>query len=250
MKAVIIDDEPKARKLLSTILDEYCPQIGSKFIAEDLPEGIELIKVHKPEIVFVDIEMPQHSGLEILNFLKEEEVTFEIIFTTAYNQYALKAFELSAIAYLLKPLRPQQVQQAVEKVKGRINNFQVSKKLDDLKTNLTAGEFKKIGLVHAKGIKFTALNDIVLFEASGMYTTVFLKNQKEVIVSKPLKNFAELLEDVPYFFRPHRSSLVNLQYLSEFVRVDGTYLVMENGKQVAIAKDKVDLFLKTIDHGI
>ena len=250
MKAVIIDDEPKARKLLAAIIDEYCPDILEYHLAEDLKEGIALLKTHQPEVVFLDIEMPENSGLEILNFLNEDEIIFEIIFTTAYNEFALRAFELSAVAYLLKPLRPSQVQHAVEKAKEQLNKANISRKLEELKSNLSSSNFKKIGLVHSKGIKFVAIEEIILMEASGMYTTVSIKNQKDVVVSKPLKYFADLLEEMPSFFRPHRSFLINLNYLTDFVRVDGNYLVLEDGKEVAIAKDKVDPFMKIVQKNL
>ncbi|GAA0872831.1 LytTR family DNA-binding domain-containing protein [Gangjinia marincola] len=245
MTAVIIDDEPKARLLLSTILKDDCPDIKQQYEAEDLLQGIRLIKKYKPELVFLDIEMPEHSGLELLDFLSPEDISFDLIFTTAYNEYALKAFQLSAISYLLKPLRPQQVIEVVQRVKSKLHTTQVSKKLEQLKENLNSQQFSKIGLTHAKGITFVKINDIILFEASGMYTSVLLKNE-EIVVSKPLKYYVELLKDQPLFFRSHRSFLINLNFLKEFIRVDGGYLLMENNKRVSIAKDNVDSFLKAI----
>ncbi|GAA0872837.1 LytTR family DNA-binding domain-containing protein [Gangjinia marincola] len=247
MKVVIIDDEPKARKLLNTLLTQECPQVNFIVEAEDLLSGIALIKKEIPDIVFLDIEMPGHSGLKILDFLTPEEISFEIVFTTAYNEYAVKAFELSAISYLLKPIRAFQVVEAVEKVKALKTTHQISTKLEELRENLNTPTFKKIGLVHAEGIKFANFNDIIMMEADSMYTNISLFNDT-LLVSRPLKHYVELLEKSSLFFRPHRSYLINLNYIKEYIKKDGGYLIMENDKIVSISKDKIAVLFDRLNN--
>ncbi|WP_394748961.1 LytR/AlgR family response regulator transcription factor [Spongiimicrobium salis] len=246
MKTIIIDDEPKARNLLKVLLEENCPKIETIFMASSLLEGIDLIKQVKPNILFLDIEMPQHSGLELLDFLEPEELTFEIIFTTAFNEFALQAFELSAVDYLLKPLRASKLVKAVEKCSVLLGNSQIDEKLQELKNSLTLEEFKKNGLPKSTGIQFVELKDIILFEGEGMYAKVYLVDQSELLISKPLKYFSDLLSTIPYFYKPHKSYLVNLRYIKEYVKSDGGYVILDNDKTVSVSKEKRNEFLKIV----
>ncbi|MCF6306605.1 MAG: LytTR family DNA-binding domain-containing protein [Flavobacteriaceae bacterium] len=248
MKAIIIDDEPKARNLLRILVEENCPKITQIFEAEDLLSGVAIIKKEAPNIVFLDIEMPEHSGLEILDFIEKDVINFEIIFTTAYSEYAIQAFQLSAIDYLLKPIRASQVKEAVEKAINFIGKAQINERLSELKNCLEKDDFKKIGLPYADGIKFVNFNDIIMLEADGMYTNVSLKNEKIILVSKPLKFFVEVLQKIKIFYRPHRSYLINLKYIQEYIKKDGGYIVMENGKTVSVSKDKKEEFLAIVQN--
>ena len=155
MKALIIDDEKKARQVLRILIEENCPKVTEILEADNLLSGVDLIKNETPNIVFLDIEMPEHSGLEILNFIEKETYNFEIIFTTAYSEYAIQAFQLSAIDYLLKPVRPNQVKEAIDKAISILGNTQINKRLLELKESLKNSNFKKIGLPNADGIKFS-----------------------------------------------------------------------------------------------
>ncbi len=246
MKAIIIDDERKARNLLSVLIEENCPKITEIFEAGDLLSGVEIIKSEEPSIVFLDIEMPEHSGLEILNFIEKDIINFEIIFTTAYSEYAIQAFQLSAIDYLLKPVRPSQVREAVDKAIKLIGKSQINNRLEELKKSLTSSNFEKIGLPVSNGIKFVDFNDIIMLEADGMYTKIATKSEEEILISKPLKHFAALLEQMPNFYRPHRSYLINLKFIQQYVKSDGDYILMDNGKTVSISKDKKDEFLTIV----
>lgn len=247
MNVIIIDDEPKARTLLQVLLEEHCPEIETIYSAEDLMSGIHLIKEVKPEIVFLDIEMPEHSGLEILNHIEKDAFNFEIVFTTAYSEYAVKAFQASAIDYLLKPLRPNQVKKAVDKVSKQLGKFQTSKKLEELKNVFSDGNFNKIPLPVSDGILFIDFNELITLKANSMYTTITTKSQGELLISKPLKHFVELLKDRPQFYRPHRSFLINLKYIKSFVKKDGGFIVMDNDDRVAIARDKRDEFSSIVN---
>lgn len=245
MKAIIIDDEAKARSVLKTLIKEECHKIKEIDEAEDLLTGIEKIKQNQPDIVFLDIEMPEYSGLEILNFFSEEEITFQIIFTTAYSHYAIEAFKLNAIDYLLKPIDGEELRESVEKVITFIGNSQINQRLKELKSSLEEANFKKIGLPNGNGIKFVDFNDIIMLEADGMYTKVST-TKENILVSKPLKFFVETLQKISTFYRPHRSYLINLRFLREYVKKDGGYVIMENDKAVSISKDKKEEFLTIV----
>lgn len=248
MKALIIDDEKKARQVLQILVEENCPKITTILQADNLMSGVELIKQEAPNIVFLDIEMPEHSGLEILNFIEKEVHNFEIIFTTAYSEYAIQAFQLSAIDYLLKPVRPSQVKDAVDKAVKFLGNTQINKRLSELKESLQNSNFKKIGLPNADGIKFVNFNDIIMLEADGMYTNVSTINDGTILVSKPLKFFVETLIKIKTFYRPHRSHLINLSYIKAYVKKDGGYIVMENDQTVSISNDKKEEFLSIVQN--
>lgn len=248
MKALIIDDENKARQVLHILIEENCPKITQILEAEDLLSGVELIKKEQPNIVFLDIEMPEHSGLEILNFIEKEVYNFEIIFTTAYSEYAIQAFQLSAIDYLLKPVRPSLVKEAVDKAIAFLGNTQINQRLAELKGSLETADFKKIGLPNANGIKFVNFNDIIMLEADGMYTNVSTINDGTILVSKPLKFFVESLQKIKTFYRPHRSHLINLSFIKEYIKKDGGYILMENNKTVSISKDKKEEFLTIVQN--
>lgn len=246
MKVVIIDDESKARSLLHTIISEYCSEIEEVFLAENLLKGIEIIKKEEISVVFLDIEMPQYSGLQLFEFLDINDITFEVIFTTAYSDYAIQAFEFSAIDYLLKPLRPNKVKEAVEKAKKALEQNQVQQRLTELKKALSSEKFNKLALPVEDGVLFVKLEDIFLLEADSMYTQFYLKNDKKMLISKPLKYFTDLLESKDMFYKPHRSYLVNLQYLQKLVKKEGTYIELENKFLVPVSKDKKDELIKII----
>jgi len=246
MKVVIIDDEKKARHLLQMLIEENCPQINAIEAAEDLPQGVSLINQFKPDIVFLDIEMPGYSGLQLLEFFTPEQITFEIIFTTAYSEYAIKAFELNAIDYLLKPLRDEQIENAVKKAVNQIGKSKVSERLEELKNTFKATSIRKIGLPVSNGILFVEFDDIIMMEADRMYTKVSTTNDGELLVSKPMKFFTDNLCDATEFYRPHRSFLINLKHIKQYVNQDGGYIIMNNKKTVGISREKKEEFFEVI----
>lgn len=248
MKALIIDDEEKAKRLLRVLVEENCPQITELREASNVPEGVSLINEFQPEIVFLDIEMPGYSGIQLLDFFTPSQINFEIIFTTAYSEYAIKGFQLNAIDYLLKPLRDDQVASAVEKAIQHRGKSQVSERLEELRNTLKASSVRKIGLPVSNGVLFVKFDDIILLEADRMYTKVFTKNEGEILVSKPLKFFIDILEEVTEFYRPHRSFLINLKHIKKYVNQDGGYIIMENDKTVSISRDKKEEFFEVIQN--
>ena len=246
MKVIIIDDENKARRLISTLLTENCSDITLQLEVNDLETGVALIKEHQPDIVFLDIEMPKHSGLQIVDFFEPHEMNFQIIFVTAYNDYAIQAFKLSAVDYILKPVDILELKTAIEKAKKNIESKSINNRLDDLKRVFQQLSLNKMVLEVPKGILFVSHDDIILFEADGMYTKVYMKNNESQLICKPLKHFVEQLEDKPIFYKPHRSYLINLKYMKELSKKDGFHIVMENNKTIPIAKEKKDEFLQFI----
>lgn len=246
MKALIIDDEQKARKLLQVLIEENCPQITEVEVAENLPNGVRSIHQFQPHIVFLDIEMPGYSGLQLLEFFTPEQINFEIIFTTAYSEYAIKAFDLNAIDYLLKPLRDEQVANAVNKAIKQIGKSKVSERLEELKNTFKASNVRKIGLPVANGVLFIEFDNIIMLEADRMYTKVFTQNDGDILVSKPMKFFIDLLTDVKEFYRPHRSFLINLKHIKQYVNQDGGYIIMDNQQSVGISRDKKDEFFEVM----
>lgn len=235
INAVIIDDEKMARTLLAGMLDEYCKDVTVIAQCSDLAEGVKAIRKLKPDVVFLDIEMPGHSGLELLDFFDENDVDFSIIFTTAYNQYAVQAFKLSAVDYLLKPIEPIDLEQAVERFKRNKGK----KDYSILKENINPSLPQKLSVYTLNSVKFIETNDILFFKAEGAYTEIVLTNGKTITVSKGLKKFEEILAENPLFFRCHKSYIVQLKYISEHVKSDGGYLKVAEQYEVSLSSERV-----------
>ena len=237
MKVLIIDDESKARRLLTVLLTDHCSEVTEINEAPNLPEGVKAIHQIKPDIVFLDVEMPQYSGLELLDFIDVNQYDFEIIFTTAYAEYAVRAFELSAIDYLLKPLRPDKLKEAVKKVSTSLNKNQLNKRIDALRENFQKNQFHKIAIPNSDGVLFINTDEIIAIEAQGAYSKVTTKNNGEILVSKPMSHFSRLLAEEELFFKPHRSFLINLRFVKQLVKKDGGYILMENDQIVSVSKE-------------
>jgi two-component system LytT family response regulator len=235
LKAIIIDDEEGARSTLTMLIKQFIS--GLEVVAEccNVPDGVLAINKLNPDIDFLDIEMPVYNGFELLDFIKE--ITFEIIFITAYSQYAIQAFEVSAIDYLLKPIEIDSLIQAVEKARQKRTQMNIIQRLDIMKDVYKGEEVRKIALPMSDGLLFVDINEIVLFEADRVYTHVFLNNGSKITVSKPLRNFEEILKNRIFFFRPHRSFLINLNYLKKYHRGEAL-LIMDNHLNVTISREK------------
>jgi two-component system LytT family response regulator len=247
MKAVIIDDESKARHLLSTILKDYCPQVTQIKEAKNLMDGVQLIRSVKPDIVFLDIEMPDYLGIEIGEFLEPSEMNFQLIFTTAYSEYAIKAFEVNAIDYLLKPIRPKQIKNALNKIAQRVRNNSTAQQVSILKESIEDNHFKKIAVPVSTGILFVDIEDIICMEADGMYTKLHTNSNGAQIISKPLKYFVDLLTGYEHFYRSHRSFLININFVRQYIKKDGHSILLENNIETPLARDKKKLFLDLIN---
>ncbi len=236
-KAIIIDDELRARKLLSGVLEEYAKNISIVAECGDLPEAVKAIRKNKPDLIFLDIEMPGHSGLELLDFLNEDEIDFEIIFTTAYDQYAIRAFKLSAIDYLLKPIDTEELQQAMVRFEKKKNGSLPN--ISALRQNLKNTDAGKIAVAAGSTFRFLELATILYLKADNSFTEIYFKDGSKLMVSRTLKSFEELLGEGAGFFRCHKSYMVNTTFITEYVKTDGGYLLMNGRIVVPISPEKI-----------
>lgn len=242
MKAIIVDDEARARDLLGMMLQDVCAQqIELVGFAPDLPSGVKLIHKLKPDIVFLDIEMPGYSGIEILDFFDKDDIKFHIIFTTAYPNYALDAFSVAAVDYLLKPIDAVALAKAVDKV----HQVRAAKALPPPHPEASPLQdlVDKIAIPDGSSFVLVAKENILYLRADGSYTTLFLKDKSKLTTTRKLKFFEELLENNPSFFRCHRSYVVNLKYVSRYARSDGGQLLIEPDHWIPLSKERQQLFL-------
>lgn len=214
--AIIVDDEQSARDILEGLLERFCPQIEVLAKCKDLVEGTEQIKALKPDLVFLDIEMPNYAGYEIVSFF--DEIDFEIIFITAYDHYAIKAFEISAVDYLLKPIDIQRLKLSVARFeeKKELKGMQASYKV--LQENLQKNTLSKILIPFQGEQKVLPIDEILAFEAKEAYASIHTKNGDRFMVSKNLKHFENLLAENGNFFRTHKSWLINMDFISAYSR--------------------------------
>lgn len=238
-RAILIDDEKSARNILTRLLSVHCPEIEIVAVCKNVPEGVEAIKEFEPALIFLDIEMPNYAGYEIISFF--EEINFEIIFVTAYDSYAVKAFELSALDYLLKPI-------AIDRLKFSVRKFIEGKAKEDASLNyqvllesLTENSPRKIIVQVKGGQKALALNEIIAFEASTAYCTIHTLNQGSFVYSKHLKYFEDLLADDKSFIRTHKSWMINLTFMAYYSKSKLT-IQLSNGLEAKLSKYKKEFF--------
>lgn len=248
IRTIIIDNEPSAVNVLDLLLKKKFKDVIEVIATSNSPfEGKELIEKLSPDLVFLDIEMPGMSGIDLVHSFSNP--AFRVVFVTAYDLYAVEAFRLSAIDYLLKPVEGEDIVRVVQKIKKDIdqNPNMIGARLHHLEELLlhnTSSE-PKIGISMADRIVFVNINDIVYCEAHGSYTHVYFHDGKKMVTSKSLVDFELQLADYK-FFRIHHSSLINLDRVKEFQRHDGGYVVMENGKRLEVSQRKRKDFLNAI----
>lgn len=242
MKAILIDDEKNALEMLEWIVKKNCPEVEIVAMCEYPLEGLERIKALKPDLIFLDIEMPQLNGFDLLDRLGKTES--EVIFTTAYNQFAIKAFKACALDYLLKPVDPEDLKAAVRKAfdkKSKISPEQLDILLSYMKPETPKS--KRIALTTTDHLIFIDSDKIIYCESDSNYTIVFLTSGEKVIASKTLKDVEEILEG-PDFFRIHASYLINMKHITKFTRGDGGYVVMSNNQHITVSRKKKDEFFE------
>lgn len=213
LTCIIVDDEESARNVLSNLITRFCPQLEIIATCCDVLEAVKTIKKLQPNVVFLDIEMPNYAGYELVSFF--EEVNFEIIFVTAYDQYAIKAFEISAVDYLLKPVEIDRLKSAVEKLATKIELNQTSVNYKALTQNLKSNELNKIVIKQNGNHIITDTKDIIAIEAQEAYSCIHTTSG-DYLMSKNLKHFETILENNNGFFRSHKSWIVNLSHLVNF----------------------------------
>ncbi|HEX5625984.1 MAG TPA: LytTR family DNA-binding domain-containing protein [Saprospiraceae bacterium] len=242
LKTIIIDDEKSSIDSLRFELKEYCPEVQIMDTCQDPVKAVELLQRLEPDLLFLDIEMPGMNGFELLQQLPE--YAGQVIFVTAYDQFAINAFEFNAVDYLLKPVRKSKLIAAVQKVMER-QNVRVDKfNLDALLQNIriqSQGGLETIALPTSDGFKMVHINDIAYLQAESNYTRVHLADRKIHLVSKTLKDMEEMIRFSQYF-RAHKSYLVNLNHVDRYIRGQGGYLVMKDQVQIPVARtQKIEL---------
>ena len=243
IRTVVIEDELHSRTMLMELLQEHCRQINVVAEADSVKTGLAAIAEHKPQLVFLDIELQSETSFEILE--KLPEINFELIFTTAFDHYALRAIKFCAIDYLLKPIDLNDLLIAVAKTEKRLNREYLNRNLEALLNNIKSESQNghKIALPTLEGLLFVNVSDIIYCESGGPYTRFFLKQPDKIITSRHLKEYEELLSAYN-FFRIHKSYLVNLQEIQKYVRGDGGQIIMSNGAALSIAKQRKENFLQ------
>lgn len=234
LKAILVDDEEGARDVLQNLLVRFCPDVDLIAKCENITNAVEVITRENPDLVFLDIEMPNYAGYEIVNFFKE--IHFEIIFVTAYDQYAIKAFEISAIDYLLKPIDIERLKLSVAKVLQRRNIQQQSQRLALLSNTLQSKQLKNIVISDKGEQHIIAIEKIIAIEAQESYCTIFTLD-KQFVASKNLKHFETVLQSLSQFFRVHKSWLVNKNYIKHYSKSDLT-IQLSNGLTTKLSKYK------------
>lgn len=245
IEALILDDEPKARLNLKSILAEYIPQVHVVAEAENVADALTLMDKHNPKLVFLDIELQKESGFDFLAQMERSD--FYTLFITAHDEYAIKAFKLAAVDYILKPIDIDDLIEAVERVEKRIQsdvfpNNTLKVLIESLQSK---NNFDKIAIPNSESVDFYRMCDIIRFEAVDNYTIMYAVNTKPITVSKNIKQFEDLLE--PHnFFRIHRSHLINMKYIKSYFRGEGGYVILEDETSIPVSRRKKAAFMESI----
>ncbi|GGG47383.1 LytR/AlgR family response regulator transcription factor [Epilithonimonas arachidiradicis] len=247
--AVLIDDDHNLRNGMRAMLALYAPEINILGEADSVKTGIKLIEEHNPKIVFLDIMMNDGSGFDILERLNKKygKISSHIVFVTAHEKFAIKAFRFSALDFLLKPIDPEELQGVIRKIKNITDNSSENKTIELLLENISkkADSFKKIALSTSDGIHLFEIKDIIRCESVDNYTKFHFKNHKTVLISKTLKEYEELLSDQG-FERIHQSHLINLNELKSYIKKDGGFVIMSDNVQVPVSQRKKERLQEVI----
>jgi len=238
---MLVDDENDARQALRSFLKSYCPDVQIIGEAHGVESAYLNIRTLNPDLVFLDIQMEDGTGFDLLEKLKH--VSFTVIFTTAFDAFAIKAFKYSAIDYLLKPIDPDELIDAIAKARRQLNQNHI--KVDQLLKFQRGEQQDRITISSSEGLTIVKLEDIIRLESDSNYTHFFLKAGEKITVPKSLKEYEDILPD-DRFFRIHQSHIVNLSYVKKFIKEDGGYVLMEDGSQAYVARRRKDEFLQIL----
>jgi two-component system, LytTR family, response regulator len=243
IKAIIIDDEMHCRKTLALLLKEYCPEVQLLEQCSDAEEALKAIENLKPDLIFLDIEMPRMNGFEMLE--QFEEIPFAVIFTTSYDQYAMKAFRFYALDYLLKPIVSKELIAAIHKLKTQ-KQLPTAEQFQMLLNKVNSREeiFPKIPVPTSDGFELIPVEQILFCEAKDNYTFLNLNNKKKIIACRMLKEVEEQLTDFPFFVRVHNSYIVNIKEVKKYVRGEGGYVIMSDDTSVNVSRSRKEVLLK------
>ena len=243
IKAILIDDEVHCLDTLTMLVSDYCPEIQVMEQCVSAKKALEAIGKYQPDLVFLDIEMPLMNGFELLEQFKE--IPFSVIFTTSYDQYAIKAIRFSALDYLLKPIDPKELVVAVHKV-GVHKTPPSAEQFRMLMDHIQYKEkgFTKIAVPTFEGFELIPVEQVIRFEADDNYTHLFLKNKNKITACRTLKEMEEQLQDFSFFIRVHHSWIVNLNEVTKYIRGEGGYLIMSDGSTVNVSRSRKDSLMK------
>jgi two-component system, LytTR family, response regulator len=245
IKAFIIDDEPYCCEALAILLGRYCSQVDVAGVFHSGTQALQHIREQQPQLLFLDIEMPRMNGFELLE--KVKHLNFELIFTTSYDQYAIKAIRHSALDYLLKPIDREELQLSVQKAERRLQSpLQIDLLLQKL--HRPAGVIGRIAIPTMEGLQMVAVDNIIHCVSDSNYTVLTLKQQKKIVASRTLKEIEELLEDHS-FLRVHHSHLINLNEVCKYIKGEGGYLVMSDGFSVNVSRSRKEGLLRRLQPG-
>lgn len=246
IRCVLVDDEKNALEMMEWLLKTYCPEVEIAAMCNSSEDGIAAINKHRPDIVFLDIEMPKMNGFDMLE--QFDKLFFDVVFCTAYDQFAIKAFKYSALNYLLKPVDPDDLKATIRRIEEKKSS--PSKEQFDLllqtmkQANKTTPQ--RIALTSGDGLVFVPTSDIIYCEAESNYTNVVLTGGKKILVSKVLKDIDEVLSG-PDFYRVHSSFLININRIKKLVRGEGGYIIMDNDATVSISRSKRQEFMELFE---
>lgn len=242
--ATIVDDEPFCCESLATLLERYCPAVKVLDICYSASAAINSIQQHPPQILFLDIEMPHLNGFELLE--KLPEINFQLIFTTSFDQYAIKAIQFSALDYLLKPIEREALQKAVQKVVQGMHN-PLPQQIEILLHKLSHPTIpvNKIAIPTMEGLQMIFVETVISCTSDSNYTILHLKNKQKITASRTLKEIEEMLEDYS-FARVHHSYLVNLNEVEKYIKGEGGYLIMSDGSSVDVSRSRKEMLLKKL----
>lgn len=247
LNAILIDDEPKAIENLKFDLARYCPQVNVLATCLSGKEGMKAINQHRPDIVFLDVTMPHMSGIEMLECLGEDNINFNVIFVTAHSEYAQQAFKYSAVHYLPKPIPREDLKIAVKRVldskASSLPQEQLRILIENYKNPYSPD--MKMGFFANEGIEFISLKNIMYFIADGNFTFLHYEPKKKLLVTEPLKKIEDKLPDL-MFIRIHNSHLINLNHTKKYVRGDGGYVVMDDGKSLNVSRSKKEELIRRV----
>ncbi len=246
MRAILIDDEPDSLESLSAEIIAYCPEVSIIEACGDPRKGLLAIREHIPDLVFLDIEMPHLNGFELLQQL--DPIDFDVIFVTAYDAYAVRAFEFNAVDYLLKPVLKAKLIQAVRKVADKKNHNLDPQHLKALINHMhvqSRQELENIALPTSEGFDFVPVNEIKYMQSDNNYTWVHLLSQQKYLLARTLKDVSAMMS-FPQFFRVHQSYYVNLNHVKKYVRGQGGYLVLKDGTQIPVSRANKEALLQLI----
>lgn len=236
--AVVIDDEVRSRGLLVDLINKFCPHLDVVGEASNVAKGLDLLAHTKVDVVFLDVEMPDGTGFDLLQ--NYGMVDFRVIFVSAYDHYAVQAFQYSAVDYLLKPVESGRLLNAVKKVMDEDRFDALNQKIELLLHNRRS--FDKVALPSTEGIQFVKVDDIIRCESSNNYTFIYLNNSKRILVTKTLKEYDEMLTPAN-FIRVHKSHLVNTAYIKEYKKGEGGSLILEDGMEVLVSRRRKEQLL-------